>query len=141
MENQGSLISIINHVFVTCSVFFYFSANMIQKTAVTFIMLHVKIIIDYYYTSEFIILSPLSSGVLIMAQQLKNPAGIHEDVGSIPDLAQWIQYCYELLRRSQTWLRSCVAVAMVQVGGCSSYWTPSLGTSPCCGCRPKKTKK
>ena len=30
---------------------------------------------------------------------------------------------------SQTWLGSCVAEALAQVGGSSSYLTPSLGTS------------
>ena len=27
-----------------------------------------------------------------MAQQVKNPAGIHEDVGLIPSFAQWVKY-------------------------------------------------
>ena len=26
-----------------------------------------------------------------MAQRVKNPAGIHEDVGSIPGLTQWVK--------------------------------------------------
>ena len=36
------------------------------------------------------------------------------------------------------WLRSAVAVAVVQAGSCSSHLTPSLGTSICCRCSPKK---
>ena len=34
-----------------------------------------------------------------------------------------------------------VAVAVVQASGCSSDLRPSLGTSICCRCGPKKTKK
>ena len=30
-------------------------------------------------------------GVLVEAQQVKNPASIHEDSGSIPALAQWVK--------------------------------------------------
>ena len=35
----------------------------------------------------------------------------------------------------------CVAVAVVQAGSCSSHLTPSLGTSICYGCSPKKTRQ
>ena len=45
--------------------------------------------------------------------------------GSIPGLSQWVKDL-------------TVAVAVVQAGGYSSNWTPSLGTSICCGCDPKK---
>ena len=38
-------------------------------------------------------------------------------------------------------LRCCVAVAVVLAGSCSSDSTPSLGTSICHGCGPKKRKK
>ena len=37
------------------------------------------------------------------------------------------------------WLRSGVAVAVVQAGSCSSDWIPGLGTSICCVYGPKKT--
>ena len=30
-------------------------------------------------------------GVPIVAQQFKNPTSIQEDVGSIPELAQWVK--------------------------------------------------
>ena len=32
-----------------------------------------------------------SLGIPIMAQQLTNPASIHEDVGLIPGLVQWVK--------------------------------------------------
>ena len=49
-----------------------------------------------------------------MAQRVKNPPSIHEDMGSIPGLLSGlsIQRCRELWCRSQTWLRSRVAVAV-----------------------------
>ena len=36
-------------------------------------------------------LKKLYTGVSIMAQLLANPASIHEDEGSIPGLAQWVE--------------------------------------------------
>ena len=32
-----------------------------------------------------------STGVPIVAQQVKNPTSIHEDMSSIPGLAQWVK--------------------------------------------------
>ena len=49
--------------------------------------------------------------------------------------------CRELWCRSQTRLRSDVAVAVAEAGSCSSSWTPSLGTSRCRGCGPRKRKE
>ena len=49
--------------------------------------------------------------------------------------------CRELWCRSQTWLGSSIAVAVVQACCCSSDLTPSLGTSICRRCGPKKKKK
>ena len=39
-----------------------------------------------------------------------------------------IRCCHELRYRLQTWLRSCVAVAVAVAGSCSSVSTPSQGT-------------
>ena len=46
-----------------------------------------------------------------------------------------IWYCHELL---QMQLRSHIAVAVAQAGSCSSNSTPSLGTSLCHRCSPKR---
>ena len=82
-------------------------------------------------------------GVPVMAQRVTNPPSIHEDVGSTPGLAQWVndQCCCGLQCSSQTRLRPSVAVAVVQAGSCTSDSTPSLGTSMCCRCHPKKQKR
>ena len=53
-----------------------------------------------------------------------------------------IRHCQELWCRSQMRLGSGVAVAVVQAGGGnSSNWTPSLGTSTCCGRGPQETNR
>ena len=54
-------------------------------------------------------------GVPVVAQRLTNPTSIHEDMGSIPGLTHGlrIQRCRELWSRSQMWLGSHVAVAVV----------------------------
>ena len=52
-----------------------------------------------------------------------------------------IQRCCELWYRSQTRLRSRIAVAVTQASSYSSSSTPSLGTFMSHRCRPKKPKK
>ena len=70
-----------------------------------------------------------------------NPTSIHEDqypLASFSGLRMW--HCPELWCWLQIWLRSGIAVAVVQAGDFSSYSIPNLGTSICCKCGPKKTK-
>ena len=59
-----------------------------------------------------------------------------QSMASLSGLRIW--HCHELWYRSQMWLRSCVAVAMVWATSCSSDSTPSLRTSICPGCNLKK---
>ena len=54
-------------------------------------------------------------GVPVVAQWLTNLTGNHEVAGSIPGLPQRrlrIRRCRELWCRVQTWLGSCIAVAL-----------------------------
>ena len=51
-----------------------------------------------------------------------------------------VQCCHELWCRSQTQLGSHVAVAPAWADSQSSNSTPSLGTSICLGCSPRKDK-
>ena len=72
-----------------------------------------------------------------------DPAGIHEDSGSISGLTQcWlrIQHCCELWYSSQILLGSSIAVAVEVASSCNSDSTPNLGTSICHKCSPKKAK-
>ena len=45
----------------------------------------------YHSHREGVLLKCLHPGVPIVAQQVENPTGIHEDAGSIPGLAQWVK--------------------------------------------------
>ena len=84
-----------------------------------------------------------TQGVLVVAQWVKNPTSIYEDVGSIPSLASGLRTlcCHILWCESQMQLRSCVAVAVGQASSCSSNSALILGTSKCCTCGPEKKKK
>ena len=72
-----------------------------------------------------------------------NLTSIHEDVRSIPGPLSGLRiwHCHELWYRLQMQLGSHIAVAVVETSSCSSDSTPSLGTSICSRCGPKKQKK
>ena len=58
-----------------------------------------------------------------------------QSLALLSGLRIWL--CCELWCRSQTWLRSGVAVAVAKAGGYSSNMTHGLGTSICPGCDSK----
>ena len=74
-------------------------------------------------------LSGLGTSLVPMRMQVRSP---------VPLSRLRIWRCCELRCRSQTSLRSRTAVAVARARGCSSNSTPSLGTSICRGCSPKR---
>ena len=85
----------------------------------------------------------LSKGVPVVAQRKQIRLGTMRlrvrSLASLRGLKIW--GCRELWCRSQTWLGSCIAAALVQAGSYSSDETPSLGTSICHGSSPRNGKK
>ena len=77
--------------------------------------------------------------VPILAQWVTNATSIHEDVGLIPGLAEWVKNPV-LLCRLKMQLGFLLAVAVAQASSYSSNLTPSLGTSIRLRYSPKKQK-
>ena len=96
---------------------------------------------DFFYSVNCIFPLAIHLGSSRCSSAGCNPDSIHE-VWSLPSLSGLrIWSCHELWCRSQMRLRSCVTVAVVWAGSCSSDLTPSLGTSICHRCGPEKKKK
>ena len=98
--------------------------------------------VNYFIIGSQVLLFLNFSGSSHCGSVATNPTSIHKDAGLIPCLAQWLRIlrCHGLWYRLQTWLESGVAVAVVEASSCSSHSNPSLGTSICRRCGPKKTK-
>ena len=81
--------------------------------------------------------------ILEFCSSKTNLTGNHEVAGSILALLNGlrIQHCSEQWCRLQMRLGSCVVVALAQASRNSSDQTPSLGSSICHGCGPKKKTK
>ena len=84
----------------------------------------------------------LSGGVPLVVQQKQIQLGtMRLRVRSLVSISGLrIRHYHELWCRSQTQLRSGVAVAVMKASSYSSDWTPSLGTYPCDGYTKKINK-
>ena len=76
------------------------------------------------------------SGLRIQLVSMRMPV---QSLASLTGLRT--QRCCRLRRRSRVQLRSHIAVAVAYASTCSPNSTPSLGTSVCHRCNPKKRKK
>ena len=94
---MGHAKAILRGKFIAINTYFFLKKG---KSQINYVNLHFK--------------NKFNNGVPIVAQQVMNPTNIHEDVGSIPGLTQWIKdrVSGELWYRSRMRLRCCVAMAV-----------------------------
>ena len=78
----------------------------------------------------------------MVAQQVKNRlVSMRMQVRSLASFTGLrIQNCHKLQHRSQMRFRPSVAMDVMLAGSFSSVSSPSLATSVCCRCGPKKKK-
>ena len=82
-----------------------------------------------------------------MTQRVIIPTNIHENLSSIPGLAQWVkdQCCHELWCRLQMWPRYGVAMAVAQAGAKAPIpplaWEPPYATGAAQKDGKKKKKR
>ena len=80
-------------------------------------------------------------GVPAVAQQVKNPASIHEDVGETPGLVQWVKdpALPQAVAEGHRFILSPALLWHSPVS--ADLMDPSLRTSVCCRCACKKRKR
>ena len=68
---------------------------------------------------------------------LRTQYRVHEDVGSVPGLTQWVRiwHCYKLQCRSQMWCCHCCGSGCC----CGTGLIPDMGTFTCHDCSQKKS--
>ena len=114
---------------------------MLDTRSVNFWQFILSPFIKYFEKVQSECLRKLMEGVPTVVQQKQiRLVSMRMQVRSLASLNGLVIWCCHELCRSQMQLGSCVAMAVVWVGSCSSSSTPSLGTSICCGCSPKKQK-
>ena len=121
--------------------FFFFSSTLRQGLCVVYHTLFNKSLTDEETMAQRKIKH--GQGVPIVAQWKRILLGTMR-LDSIPGLSRLrILCCHELWCRWQTWHGSCiaVAVAVTVAGSYSSNSAPSLRTSICRTCSPKKKKE
>ena len=92
-----------------------------------------------YVDVVWIIIS--QKGVPIVSQWIANLTSIHEVVGSVPGLTQWLKdpaLLWAVVKVTDAaWILNCCGCG----AGGSSHWTPSPEASICHKCGPKKAKQ
>ena len=95
------------------------------------------------YSEENLYLKNISLGSSRRGSVVNEPSSIHENVGSIPGLTQRVKdrCCCELWYRLQTWLGSCIAVAVVWLEATAQIGPLAWEPPPVTGATLKKGKK
>ena len=94
------------------------AASFFDENSAKYLSSADNIVFSLHQLRQFSTKKSLIQGVPSVAQRVTIPTSIHEDVGSIPGLAQGlrIQGCCELWCKSQMQLTSDIAVSVVKAG-------------------------
>ena len=98
---------------------------------------------EIHFKIKYLLVKPIFIGVSVVVQgkqiQLESMRMGVWSLALLSGLRIW--HCRELWCRLQIWLGSCITVAVVWAGSCSSNSTSSLETCICHQCGPKKAKQ